>query len=87
MPDPTLYESTYQWTCNACHTEVLAIRRHEKTQLVSVACPSCAFRMLVSPTIRREEPRDHERAEHADRAPTHRRDHRPQRAARCFVRQ
>jgi DNA-directed RNA polymerase subunit RPC12/RpoP len=56
MPDPTLYESTYQWDCNACHTKVLAIRSHEKNgPLVSVACPSCGFRILVTPSIRREE--------------------------------
>ena len=57
MPDATLYESTYRWTCSACHTEVLAIRRHEATPMTSAACPSCGLRILVSPTIRREQPR------------------------------
>jgi DNA-directed RNA polymerase subunit RPC12/RpoP len=51
----TLYQSTYQWTCSACSTTVLAIRSNEKTPLASVPCPSCGLRILVSPTIRREQ--------------------------------
>ena len=57
MPDPALYESTYRWTCDGCHTEVLAIRRDEKSPMTSAACPSCGLRILVGPTIRREQAR------------------------------
>ena len=57
MPNPTLYESTYQWHCPACQTQVLAIRRNEATPLTSAACPACAMRILVSPAIRRPETR------------------------------
>ena len=58
MPDPVLYESTYQWHCPACETKVLAIRRNEKAPLTNAFCPACGMRILVSPNIRREQPRD-----------------------------
>jgi DNA-directed RNA polymerase subunit RPC12/RpoP len=57
MADPILYEATYQWACPACDTEVLAIRRNEKAPLTSAACPACGIRILVSPTVRREQRR------------------------------
>ena len=50
-----MHTSTYQWSCSACHTEVLVIRHHEAAPMVSAACPSCGLRILVSPTIRRLE--------------------------------
>jgi DNA-directed RNA polymerase subunit RPC12/RpoP len=58
MSGAVLYESTYQWHCPACDTKVLAIRRNETAPMSSVACPSCGMRVLVSPSIRREQPRN-----------------------------
>ena len=57
MAIPMLYQSTYQWDCSGCDTKCLAIRRNEKLPLTSVACPSCGLRIMVSPTIRREQQR------------------------------
>jgi predicted nucleic acid-binding Zn ribbon protein len=57
MPDPEVlvFEATYRWTCDECHTECLAIRRFENTPLSSVYCPSCGARITVCPVIRREQ--------------------------------
>lgn len=58
MSDSILYTSTYQWECPVCQLKVLAIRiNEEQGPMGSVSCPSCGFRILVSPTIRREQPR------------------------------